>query len=44
MQNSVRTSQETYYVYIAKTNRVLRFKETITVCCESHTKYTNTEF
>jgi hypothetical protein len=44
IQNSVHTSQETYYVSITKNNRLLRFRETVAVCCESHRKYTNTEF
>jgi hypothetical protein len=40
--NSVRTSQETYYVSAAKTNRLMLFRETVSVHCENHTEHTNT--
>jgi hypothetical protein len=40
--NLVRTSQETHYISAIKLNRVMLFKETIAVYCESHTKHTNT--
>jgi hypothetical protein len=38
----VRTSQETYYVSAIKPNRLMRFRETIAVYCENHTKQINT--
>jgi hypothetical protein len=40
--NSVRTSQETRYVSATKTNRLMLFKETVTVYCENNTEHTNT--
>jgi hypothetical protein len=39
---SVRTSQETPYVYTAKINRFVLFKAIIAVYCENHTKHTHT--
>jgi hypothetical protein len=41
-KNSVLTSQETHYVTAIKTNRLTLFRETVAVCCESHTEHTNT--
>jgi hypothetical protein len=41
-KNSVRTSQETYYVTATKPNRLIMFKETVTVSCENHMEHTNT--
>jgi hypothetical protein len=40
-KNSVRTSQETHYVYAAKVNRLMPFKEIIAVYCENHAKHAN---
>jgi translation initiation factor IF-1 len=40
--DTVRTSQETYYVSATETNRLMLFGETIAVYCENHTEYTNT--
>jgi hypothetical protein len=40
--NPVRTSQETHYVTATKTNRLMLFRETVTVYCENHTEHTNT--
>jgi hypothetical protein len=42
--NSVRTSQETYYISATKTNRLMLFRERIPVYCEKHTKYTDIIF
>jgi hypothetical protein len=39
-KDSIRTSQETYYVSSTKPNRLMRFRETVAVCCESHTEHT----
>jgi hypothetical protein len=36
------TSQETYYVSDAKTNRLMVFGETVVVFCENHTVHTDT--
>jgi hypothetical protein len=41
-KKSVRTSQETHYVSTTKTNRLMLFKETVTVYCENHTEHINT--
>jgi hypothetical protein len=41
-QNSVPTSQETYYVSATKPNRLMLFRETIAVYCENHTEQSNT--
>jgi hypothetical protein len=41
-KNSVRTSQETYYVSTTKPNRLMLFEETVAVYCEKHTELTNT--
>jgi hypothetical protein len=40
--NSVRTSQETYYVSATETNRLMMFRETVAVYCENHTEHINT--
>jgi hypothetical protein len=40
-KNSVRTSQETHYLSATKTNRLMLFKETVSVYCENHTEHTN---
>jgi hypothetical protein len=39
--NSVRTSQETHYVFVTKPNRLMLFREIIAVYCENHTEHTN---
>jgi hypothetical protein len=39
--NSVRTSHETHYVSATKPNRLMLFRETVTVYCENHTEHTN---
>jgi hypothetical protein len=39
---SVHTSQETHYVSTTKTNRLVLFRETVTVYCENHTEHTDT--
>jgi hypothetical protein len=36
-KNSVRTSQETHYVFVTKPNRLMLFRETVAVYCENHT-------
>jgi translation initiation factor IF-1 len=41
-KNSVRTSQETYYVSTTKPNRLMLFGETAAVYCENHTGHTDT--
>jgi hypothetical protein len=35
--DTVRISQETYYVYATKPNRLMLFGETFAVYCENHT-------
>jgi hypothetical protein len=40
-KNSVRTSQETYYVSATETNRLMLFKERVAVYCENHTEHIN---
>jgi hypothetical protein len=40
--NSVRTSQEAYYVSATKPNRLMLFREIIAVYCENHTEHINT--
>jgi hypothetical protein len=42
MQSSVRTSQETHYVSATKPNRLMLFREIISVYCENHTEDINT--
>jgi hypothetical protein len=39
--NSVRTSQETHYISATKPHRLMLFRETVAVYCESHTEHTN---
>jgi hypothetical protein len=41
-ENSVRTSQETYYVSTTKPNRLMVFREELAVYCENHMELTNT--
>jgi hypothetical protein len=41
-KNSVRTSQETYYVSTTKPNRLMLFREIIAVYCGNHTEHINT--
>jgi hypothetical protein len=41
-KNSVRTSQETYYISSKKTNRLMLSREKIAAYCENHTKHTDT--
>jgi hypothetical protein len=43
-KDSVRTSQETYYVSATKPNWLMLFGEIIAVYCENHTEHTNTLF
>jgi translation initiation factor IF-1 len=40
--NRVRTSQETHYVSVTETSRLMLFRETVAVYCENHTDHTNT--
>jgi hypothetical protein len=42
IQVSVRTSQETHYVFATKPNRLMLFRETVAVYCENHTEHTDT--
>jgi hypothetical protein len=42
VKNSVRTSQETYYVSVTKPNRLMLYGETVAVYRENHTEHTNT--
>jgi hypothetical protein len=37
--NSVRTSQETHYVFDAKPNRLMLFKETVAIYCVNHAEH-----
>jgi hypothetical protein len=41
-KNAVRTSQETYYVSATKNNRLMLFRETVTLYCGNHTEYIST--
>jgi hypothetical protein len=41
-KNTVRTSQETYYVYATKPNRLMLLRETVAVYSENHTEHANT--
>jgi hypothetical protein len=41
MQSSVRTSQEAHYISATKPNRLMLFKENISVYCENHTGHIN---
>jgi hypothetical protein len=34
-KDSVRTSQETHYFSITKTNQLMLFRESVAVCCEN---------
>jgi hypothetical protein len=38
----VLTSQETYHMSIATTNRIILFSEAVAVYCENHAGHTNT--
>jgi hypothetical protein len=38
-KDSVRTSQETHYVFATKPNRLMLFRETFAVYCENHTEH-----
>jgi hypothetical protein len=37
--DTVRTSQETYYVSATEPNRLMPFGETVAVYCENHTEH-----
>jgi hypothetical protein len=39
--DSIRTSQETHYVFSTKTNRLMLFGETVAVYCENRTEHTD---
>jgi hypothetical protein len=41
-KNSVCTSQETHYVSATKPNRLMLFRETVAVYCDSNVKHVNT--
>jgi cellobiose phosphorylase len=41
-KNSVRTSQETHYVSATKPSRLMLFRKTVAVYCETRTEHTNT--
>jgi thioredoxin-related protein len=38
---TVRTSQETYYISVTKPNQLMVFGETVAVYCENHTEHTD---
>jgi hypothetical protein len=38
-ENSVGTSEETYYVSVTERNRLMLFRETVAVYCENHTEH-----
>jgi hypothetical protein len=40
-QDSVRTSQETYYVSATKPKWLMLFRETVALCCENHAEHTH---
>jgi thioredoxin-related protein len=40
--DTVRTSQETYYVSATEPIRLMLFEETVAVYCENHTEHTDT--
>jgi hypothetical protein len=42
--DSVHTSQETHDVSATETNRLMLFRENVTVCFENRLKHTNREF
>jgi hypothetical protein len=37
--DTVRTSQETHYVFTTEPNLLTLFRETVAVCCENHTEH-----
>jgi hypothetical protein len=39
-KETVRTSQETHYIFATKPNRLMLFMETVAVYCENHTEHT----
>jgi hypothetical protein len=41
-ENAIGTSQETHYFSATETNRLMLFRETVAVYCESHTEHINT--
>jgi hypothetical protein len=41
-KNTVRTSQETYYVSTTKPIQLMMFRETVAVYFENHTEHTDT--
>jgi hypothetical protein len=41
-RNIVLTSQETHYVSVTETNRLMLSRETVAGYCENHTKHTDT--
>jgi hypothetical protein len=41
-ENSVLTSQETRHISARKPNRLMLFKEKVSVYCENHTEHTDT--
>jgi hypothetical protein len=41
-KDSVRTSQETYYVSDTKPKWLMLLREIVAVCCKNHTEHTNT--
>jgi hypothetical protein len=42
--DTIRTSQETYYVSTTEPNRLMLFGETVAVYCENHTDHMNPIF
>jgi hypothetical protein len=40
--DTVRTSQETYYVSATETNRLILFRKRVAVYCENHMEHTDT--
>jgi hypothetical protein len=40
--DTVRSSQETYFVSTTEPNRIMLFGETVAVYCENHTEHTDT--
>jgi neutral trehalase len=41
-KNTIPNSQKTYYVYATNIKQLMLFKETMSVDCENHMKYTDT--
>jgi hypothetical protein len=41
-KNTVRTSQETYYVSATKPSRLMPFRETVAIYYENHMEHTDT--